>query len=307
MDIYAAASDFLLTLPIVQAWPQVAALSQRASAQHDPNWALPALACQAVGGATEQSISAVAALGCMQLAIILIDDMLDADPRGEYNRLGQPATANLAAAFQATSLAALSQSAAPNPARLAAMQRLNEMMLATCFGQSLDTQPILDEAGYWQVVAAKSSPYFATAFEIGALLGGADPGLAEKLKVLGGLYGEIVQIYDDIHDTLATPVNPDWMEGRFPLPILFASLVDHPDRERFLTLRAAASDPQALTEAQAILIRSGAVSYSVSALQARHQQAQTILANLSLPNRFVIEKLLAESIAPVENLLNRLN
>lgn len=307
MDIYSAASDFLLTLPIVQGWPQVATLWQRAAGQHDPNWALPAIACQAVGGSAQQAVPAVAALGGMQLAIILIDDMLDDDPRGEYHRLGQPATANLAAAFAAASLAALGNSSAPQAARLAALEALNTMMFQTCFGQDLDGKPIQDEEAYWKVVEAKSSPYFASAFEIGALLGGADLPLAAQLKTLGGLYGEIVQVYDDVHDTLAQPANPDWVTGRSPLPILFAATVTHPERARFENLRGASQDPTALAEAQAILVRSGAVSYSLAVLMDRHQQASDLLAGLALPNRDVLEKLLAESIQPVNSLLAKLN
>lgn len=307
MDIYRTVSDFLVTLPIVQAWPEVGALAQRASAQHDPNWILPALACRAVGGQEAQAVQAVAALGCMQIAIILIDDMLDHDPRGEYHRLGEGTAANLAAAFQAASLEAVGRGEAPESARLAALACLNQMMLTTCYGQDLDGKPVVDEADYWKVVAAKSRPYFGAAFELGALVGGATPDTAKQLRALGELYGEIVQVYDDLHDTLAQPANPDWLTGRSPLPILFAATVAHPDQNRFLNLRPTTADPAALAEAQAILVRSGAVSYSLSVLMERHAQAKALVEELTVPNRLVLDTFLAEAILPVETLLTRFN
>jgi geranylgeranyl pyrophosphate synthase len=108
------------------------------------------------------------------------------------------------------------------------------MFLSTAFGQFLDVQAPADESDYWQVTKTKSSPFFGAALQVGALAGGGTLETAEQLKKLGCLYGEMIQIHDDMHDSMETPANPDWIQGRSPLPILFASQVKHPEQERFV-------------------------------------------------------------------------
>jgi geranylgeranyl diphosphate synthase type I len=302
MDTFALTLDYLLNLSLVQTWPEMQALVKRAVAKQDRNWGLPVVTCEAVGGRTEQAVPAVAAIGCLQISIILIDDLLDSDPRGEYNRIGAPAAANLAAAFQALSLEAIAQSKTEPAARLAALESLNRAALQTALGQQLDAQNPSDEATYWKVAQMKSSPFCIAAFHLGALVGGASLELAEKLKGLGDLYGEMIQIQDDLHDVMAVPANPDWTLGRSPLPILFAQTVDHPDKARFLELRGAVSDPEVLTEAQTILIRCGAVSYGVHQILRRYERAREMLRGIPLSQPERLEALLEDQVKPVREL-----
>ncbi len=60
------------------------------------DWCLPILACTAIGGNAERAIPVAAAIGCIQVSIILIDDLLDKDPRGEYHTIGEAEAANSA-------------------------------------------------------------------------------------------------------------------------------------------------------------------------------------------------------------------
>jgi len=53
------------------------------------DWQLPLLVCEAVGAKPEQSIRVSAAVACALIGILLIDDMFDDDPRGEFQRIGQ--------------------------------------------------------------------------------------------------------------------------------------------------------------------------------------------------------------------------
>ena len=106
----------------------------------------------------------------------------------------------------------------------------------------------------------------------------------------------MVQIHDDLSDAMAAPANPDWMLGRASLPILFAQVVDHPEQERFLALRKAIPDPDALAEAQAILIRCGAVSYCVDQLLHRVQGAEEMLAQISVISPEKLEMLLDDVV-----------
>jgi len=263
---------------------------------------LPILACEAVGGTSAQAIPAALATSCSHISIIMVDDMLDSDPRGEYQRIGMPAAANMACALQSAALAAVSPSQIPVDAKLSVITRLNEMILKTALGQHWDTQSPADEQTYWRIVKTKSSPFFGSALQNGALLGGASFEDAARLGDLGCLYGEMIQIHDDLNDVMEVPANPDWTEKRSPLPILFARLVEHPDRLKFLGFCENISRPGVLEEAQEILIRSGAISYCIDQLIYRHQTARKILDSIPLTQRDILDRLFEEVIAPVQKL-----
>ena len=302
MDVLKRAVESLLELPSIASWPEAQAVLRRAAEGEPRDWRLPALACEAVGGDPERAIPSVVAIAAAQISIILIDDMLDADPRGEHQRRGMPSAANLAAAFQAAALEAIADHDCDPAVKVAALQSLNHMLLTTAFGQYLDSQNPGDEAAYWRVVQTKSAPFFGAALHVGALLGGADGEAADGIRQLGCLYGEMIQIHDDLNDSMAVQANPDWTQGRSPLPILFAQLVDHPDRARFIELRQAIPDPEALAEAQTILIRRGAISYGIHHLLERYQKGQALLAAMAVPRRDLLETLLADLINPVQAL-----
>ncbi|MAT96407.1 MAG: hypothetical protein CL608_04620 [Anaerolineaceae bacterium] len=301
MDIYRATETFLREIPVVQSWPEIETCIQRVTAKKLPDWQLPLRACLAVGGTADQATPAVAAIACAQMSIILVDDMLDDDPRGEYQRIGMPSAANMAVALAAIGTEALTRNK-QEMVRITAVNALNEMLSQTAWGQYLDVQNPSDEAAYWHLVRSKSSPFFRAALYVGALLGGASMFTAEQLAEFGGLYGEMIQIHDDLNDTLETPANPDWLQGRFPLPILFAHLVDHPDREQFIALRRHIANPKALAEAQRILIRSGAVSYSIDQFLQRYHAAQELLSQINLVNKDPVATLLEPLINPVKAL-----
>ena len=204
---------------------------------------------EAVGGDVGQALPGMAAIACLHTSILLLDDMLDADPKGEYHHLGQPATAHMAAALQAIGLEAIARSEPPPAIKLAILQRLNQMVLTTALGQYWDVQNPQAEAAYWRVVRTKSAPFFGTSLAIGALLGGAAQATTAAMEELGCLYGEMIQIQDDLSDVMETPANPDWIMGRSPLPVLYAQTVSHPDRAQFCRLRQTISDPDALAAA----------------------------------------------------------
>jgi geranylgeranyl pyrophosphate synthase len=304
MDIYEQIVNKFLSIPRVDAWKEMQALFRRIASKRLDHWLLPVKACEAVGGTPDQAIPAAVAFACSHISIILVDDMLDSDPRGEYQRIGTPVAANLACAFQSAGLTALAQCTNEAESKLMTLASLNQMILTTALGQYWDIQCPTDEATYWRIVRTKSSPFFGAALYIGALLGGTSVETAGGLKELGNLYGEMIQIHDDLNDTLAVPANPDWIQGRLPLPILFAQTVEHAERARFLELRQEIPDDGALLEAQDILIRCGAVSYCVDQVLRRQQTAQGILAALTLPRRDVLSALIEEVIAPVRKLFD---
>ena len=306
MDTYDQIKIAFTGLPCVQAWPELLALFQRVAAHKPPHWLLPVQACLAVGGRLEQAIPAALAVACCHISIILVDDMLDDDPRGEYRQIGPAATANIASALQAAALAAIAQSPLVSRKKLAALESANQMVLQTTLGQYWDVQGPSDEARYWQVTQAKSSPFFGAALQLGALLGGASPRVSIRLKKLGNIYGEMIQIHDDLGDSMTVPANTDWILQRYPLPVLYARQVPHPERERFVMLCSHVTDEAALREAQQIIIRCGALGYCVEHLLSRHESMQHILASTPLHNRSEMDTIVQTVIAPVWKLFEGL-
>lgn len=306
MDIYQTTTEYLLKLPIFDSWHEMASILRRSAATRPRDWELPVIACEALGGSREKAIPASAALACAQISIILVDDMLDDDPRGEYHRIGGGRAANFAVTFQAAGAEALLESGASTKVRFEALNSLSQMMSTTALGQGLDIQNPADENSYWQVVKNKSAPFYSCAFHLGALFGEATQTAASGLKRLGELYGEMIQIHDDLNDTMAVPANSDWLQGRKPLPILFAQSVKHPQRARFVELYQNISAENALQEAQEILIRCGAVSYCVDQLLRRHQAAQDILNEIPLPNKATVDSVIEAIFAPVQRLFDTL-
>jgi octaprenyl-diphosphate synthase len=306
MDIYQKAVDDLFTFPIFEAWMEMRTILQRIASIRPRDWQLPVIACQAVGEPAEKAIPASAALACAQISIILVDDMLDDDPRGEYRRIGSGRASNIALAFQAVGVEALLKSGASSPVRLAALNSLNRMMRTTAYGQELDIQNPVDEASYWRIVENKSASFFGCAIHLGALLAEAGEDVTQNLERLGRLYGEMIQIHDDLNDTMVVPANPDWLQKRKPLPILFALTVEHPDQRRFMELFEDISIGNALQEAQEILIRCGALSYCVDQLIRRHQMAQDLLNKTPLADKEAVDSLIEGVIAPVWKLFETL-
>ncbi len=302
MDLYQSTIDYILMVPVIQSWPELQVLFARKASRRPKYWELPVQACEAVGGSTADAIPAVAAVACAQIGIMLIDDMLDEDPRGEYHRDGHAKVSNYAAALQAAAFEAFYAKEMQPGVKLAGLHSLNRMSIMIALGQHLDVQNPVDEAAYWHAVENKSAPFFGAALYMGALMGGASNKVAADLEQLGKLYGEMIQIHDDLNDTMAVPANPDWIQKRLPLPILFAQVVDHPARARFLELCQDITQPDALPEAQDILVHCGAVSYCVDQLVRRHLVMQEMLRSIALVRRDILDALLEELIAPVRRL-----
>src|SRR5690242_19381864 len=182
MDPFSQAFRGFTRLSHVGGWCEADQLFQVAASRHPDHWLIPVRACESVGGSAEQAIPAITAVGCAHVGILLVDDMLDDDPRGDYHSIGMPAVSNLACFFQAAALQAVSQCMQNSASQLVAMKSFNEMFLSTSFGQYLDVQAPANESGYWQVAKTKSSPFFGAALQLGALTGDSSMEVAERLK-----------------------------------------------------------------------------------------------------------------------------
>jgi geranylgeranyl pyrophosphate synthase len=296
----------VMSLPEVADWPAISAIFERQVARPHQVWEWPLRACRAVGGDESVVAPGSAAILCMILSILLVDDMLDQDPRGEHLKVGDAMAANLSFAFQAIAFRVIANTPVDAGRRAAVMDALAQMALTMAYGQDMDTRNLTGEENYWKVTHAKSSSYFGTAMHIGAILGKANPKTVEKLRQLGAITGDAIQIHDDIQDAMETPANPDWKQGRNNLLFLYALTADHPDREQFTTLRSQVDDPETLRSAQQILIKSGAVSYAMYHLCQSYLAAQKILKETPLADPDSLRSVIDQYIVPLVHLLKNL-
>ena len=296
----------VLGLPEVKAWPEMAGIFERHVAEPNQVWEWPYRACKAVGGEESLAAPSAAAILCMILSILLVDDMLDEDPRGVHLRLGDAVTANISFAFQAVAFRLISETPVDAERRAAVMASFAQMGLTMAYGQDLDAQNLGGEDNYWKVTHAKSSSYFGTAMYTGAVMGNASPEVAQRLYQLGAMTGDVIQIHDDLKDALETPANPDWKQMRNNLLFLYAQTANHPDRERFLALRSQVDDPQALREAQQILVRCGAVSYGMYHICQRYTASIKILEGAQLADPAALREVVVKYITPLVEILKGL-
>lgn len=295
--------DAIYALPEVTRWPEMKRLVDRMQQQPYPALDLTPFACMAVGGEPQTTAPAVAAVACMHTAIILIDDMLDDDPRGEYRRLGHGAAANLASAFQAAAFRLTGQLSVDAPRRALVVESLSGLGLATAWGQQLDIELPRSEENYWRVMRAKSPPFFGTAAHLGALLGGTEPAGADQIRRVGLVIGEMVQMHDDLMDAFATPANPDWLQARNNLAIIYGLTAEHPGRARLRALLPSINEESALAEAQAILRDCGAISYCAYHLIRLSHEIHAIMDALVLADPAPLLDVLQRYDQPVANLL----
>ncbi len=296
----------VLALPEIADWPEAAGVFSTKAEKVRLDWQLPVFACRAVGGDPSTMAPAAAAVACLQCSIILVDDVLDQDPRGAHHLLGEGRAANLGLAFQAAALALIGRIDVEPCYRAAAMAALAGAAVKTAWGQELDVQNLQGESNYWRVVETKSTPFYGVGLQLGALLAGARPDVAQGLHDAGVVLGRMIQIYDDLDDILAAPANPDWGEGRNNLLLLYASSTAHAGRARLAELRSQVADPAALREAQQILASCGAVSYAVYLLVKQHEAALRLVRSLRLPDPLPILGLFEQQVQPLAGWLRRL-
>ena len=265
------------------------------------HWLLPQRTCQAVGGNMTLAVPCCSAMGAIHLSILLIDDLIDHEEHFPEAGILPDQKANLAAALQALCFEAILQAPFSDAKKCAAQFVLARMITSISKGQYLDAQGIATEDGYWQVVRAKSSPFFRAAFQLGGIAGNAGETTLEALQQIGDLYGEMVQIEDDLADCL---------EGEaiavYSLPYLFAHTVEHPHRARFEELQQVPLTPASIQEMRNIFWQCGAISYCTYHLITRFNLAADLLAQAALPDPQSIQVILQRAIRPVEALLQRI-
>ncbi len=288
--------SLIKSLPEVSSWSDLVSVFDRAGGAPHPDWQIPIIACQAAGGNSADAIPAAAAVACLQISIMLADDMLDDDPRGLHKSSGAGTAANLALAFQSVAYRLIEKTHITSDQKLAAVSSLSHAALATAYGQHLDDSSLPGEENYWSVVSAKSTPFYGNCYALGAIMAGADQAVTRGLNDFGILIGEIIQIQDDLEDAFSRPANPDWLRQGNNILIIYALNAEYEQKSEFVSLLAniAAGDENALVLAQEILISCGAVSYAAYHLVQRYQRTWSLLDELSLPDPEPITQILSD-------------
>lgn len=276
--------SIIADMPIVQQWPQLleAFSYERRILLVDVN--LVRFACLGVGGSEAEAQRAGAAYECVELGVLLIDDMLDKDPEGLHHSLGAAATANLAYGLQALGHEVIRRGG-HDARRLAALDEcLDRLALEGALGQYLDEQNLPGEANYWLVTRYRGGPFFRGALELGARMGGADDEFVHALAEIGLILGDIVIVHDDLMDAFAKPASPDWFQMRNNLLFCYALTAEHERKAEFRELMPRAHEAAALEQAQAILSQCGAASYAYYQMALRATALNRKLQQLKLVN-----------------------
>jgi len=267
---------------------------------------IPGLVAKAYGCENERVIAASACLTLVFSAVIILDDLLDGDQRFSEGEAHLPDLANMSAALVALAFQTLQDFLVSEEDYQIGVSTLSEILQNVAIGQALDVRNPCSEAEYWEVARLKSGAFFSGAFALGGLVSGVGIGEYEVLRPLGREFGTMIQIHDDLRDSLEVSANPDWKNRRHPLPILFAELVDHPWQERFKSIRSHVDDQKILSEAQQILIQCGALSYGMHRIELHYKNAMQQLGLLRISNPAPLKSTFDELIDPVYRLVEKL-
>jgi hypothetical protein len=301
--MYQKIKQYLQDDEFINPWPGLMQFVIRIINEKPKHILIPGMVASIYGGDLEQQICTDATLALLFGAIISVDSILDGDDCGpmEGHTSGELANLSLGlTGWAVQTLRHLSEKAQVNAEGYAVLSRL---LYQVSLGQALDSGNPETEEDYWRLASMKSGAFFSGAFALGGLAGSVSAADLTRLSALGQYYGVMIQIHDDLRDALEKPANSDWLNGRYTLPILYAHLVDHPERERFDSIRMGVEDERLLEEAQSILVRSGAISYGFYQIQELNQQARLELEGLAPVDDGQIQGMFDELAQPVEQLL----
>ena len=164
--------------------------------------AVTILACEALGGDTEDAVDFAAGIEFVHNASLVVDDIID---RSEVRR----GTASAWAEFGhgpaiVTSDGLLGEAFALFSADERAMRTVAEAMVELGEGEAteLAAQPTT-EAEYMELARRKTGALFRAAAELGAVAGGAEPAAIESFGEYAERVGVAFQMRDDVLDTTA--------------------------------------------------------------------------------------------------------
>ncbi len=246
------------------------------------------LATEAQGGDWYQALPAAAAVELLHNFTLIHDDIEDQDAlrRGRdtlWSIWGIPQAINAGDALFALAyrgMLSLSDHGVPEQLALTATRRFTEAILRITEGQCRDlafeSQDIVDEAAYLQMIEGKTAALIGLAAELGAIIAGAQQPNAKALRDFGEALGKAFQMQDDLlglwgdPSQTGKPIASDLHNRKKTLPILHGMATSPVLRKQLLNPSFDAQDiPQALIE----LDHTGSRAYTEAQARAFHRQA----------------------------------
>jgi geranylgeranyl pyrophosphate synthase len=301
--------NVLLEDPMIANWTELKERWIQATEKPRPDWELPVIVATAVSGEAlpvKNAARLMAAVGCIQISIILVDDMLDNEPHGVHETLGYGKTANMAMALQAMSAMLINKLWIESYNRTAMVCMLSVLGFDTASGQQADIQEeAWTETRYWEIVEQKSAPFYGGIMAMGVamVISPAESDLVGAFFEIGELVGEMVQIRDDLMDIMAQPAAPDWAHGGNLMMIYGRLAEDSSAFETAVQRIVQNGDLEALESAQQILIDEGCVDYCVHLLEERREKAAKILIDTKIKNHQPVQAVLNKLVIQISDLL----
>lgn len=246
---------------------------------------LPLMVSDAICGHYEQSIPAAAAFQFLTCAGDVFDDIEDADcPDSLSSKYGQAIAINTATTLTIlaqTALARLKQRGVEESIIVQLMASIGSYYLQSCAGQHLDLSPesneILSEDEYLQIIAMKSASQVACACSTGALLAKANKKLVGQFASFGHNLGMAEQIINDVRGIIS---GKDIIKQKLTLPAIFiltqTSGATHEQLKNAFDPKAKYSPD--LESIRNSLFNSGAIYYCIIKSQYYRQMALEILS-----------------------------
>ena len=260
-------------------------------------WAqLTLLTCDSTGEVTEEGLQGAVAMELYALAADILDDIQDQDNNDLPWRKVPPAQAiNLATCILVLSYKALS--ALSNPRYFEeASKVLNQTGLQACDGQFQeflnDSKDRITLEEYFEIIKKKSGGLTAGACKIGAILGGADQTIVDRLGKFGMCLGMMSQINNDLDDFLNLETKSDFIKGRKTLPLVYLlNVLDEIEAEELKYLSTLAGKglaefgTQEKEQLRELVINEGTGHYCSAIHEIFKQRALNILKGTPIPEK----------------------
>ncbi|MBN1639972.1 MAG: polyprenyl synthetase family protein [Anaerolineae bacterium] len=254
------------------------------------------LACEAVGGEIAQALPAAAALELVHSFSLIHDDIEDGSPTRRHRETvwrlwGVPQAINCGDGMYTVAYVKLSQlpeRGVPLQRAISALRALSETCLTLTEGQYLDMsfegQAAVELDRYLWMIHCKSAALIACSAQLGALLGGAEPGVIAAYRRFGENLGMAFQVIDDILGIWGTEAvtgksaATDVLSRKKTLPVVYA-LGDPALRALYARDHLQEDD---VAEVIQVLERAGARTYAEDLARTFSEQALDCLAQTGL-------------------------
>ena len=266
--------------------------------------ALLILCAKATGyqGTDHHTLAAV--IEMIHTATLLHDDVVDESDLRRGHATANAEYGNAASVLVGDFLYSRAFQMMVGVARMRVLQILAETTNAIAEGEVLQLinagDAGLDEAAYLNVIQRKTARLFEAAARIGAVLGGADPGVEDALARYGMHLGTAFQLVDDIldysgnADAIGKNVGDDLAEGKMTLPLIHALANGTAEEAAVIRHAIAGGGRTDFAPVVAALARTGAIAYARARAQAEVAEAEACLAALAdSPDRKTLLELTA--------------